>query len=151
MQRSRTSVSHFFLYPKCYINTPLFSPLPRPHCHHCTSYPYVGVSQRNCKLAQTSSRLDAQVSVYPPLPLMNVFDLVAQHTIWLDNSNCSSHRALIPTFVRPRDRWRFMRCGMWSTPFLRGISDALRLQVWGLWVGFLIMCAGTLLGEILTY
>lgn len=55
IRRSLLSLSN------CYINTLFLSPLPRPHRHHCACYPYVGVSQRNCKLAQTSSRMDAQV------------------------------------------------------------------------------------------
>lgn len=77
MQRSKTFVGHFFIYPEYYINTLLLSPLYRPHRHRCTSHPYVGISQGNCKLAQTSSKLDAQVSVYLPPRLVNVFDLMA--------------------------------------------------------------------------
>lgn len=77
MQSSNTSVGHCFLYLECYIHEPLRSPLHCPHHHRCGSYPYVGVPQRNCKLAHTGSKLDAQVSVYRPLRLVNDFDLAA--------------------------------------------------------------------------
>jgi hypothetical protein len=45
----------------------------RPHHHLCTSHPDVSLPQRDCQLAQTSSGVDAQVSVPSPPRLVDIY------------------------------------------------------------------------------
>jgi hypothetical protein len=76
MHSSNTSVGYFFIciffiLIGCMNDLPL-SLVHFPHHHLGTSHPYVNLPQSDSRLAHTSSRVDAQVSVPPPSRFVNI-------------------------------------------------------------------------------